>query len=103
MPVLQGIYEEYSEQGLQVYAISIDQARTKRRVQPFLEQAGYTFPVLLDPNAETARPLRVSSIPQTFLFGADGKLIFHGVGYGPGSEKQLVSAIQKNLPESEGI
>ena len=65
----------------QIIAISIDDSRSEHRVAPFVKGRGWEFDVYLDPNSDLKRALNAPNVPHTFLFDANGKLVWQHAGY----------------------
>ncbi|MCI8511643.1 MAG: redoxin domain-containing protein [Lachnospiraceae bacterium] len=80
MPDIQKIYEEYQENGddsvviLGVAGPSQGQEQTKQGITDFLEENGYTYPVLMDESGEQFAGYGVYSLPTTFMIDADGNV-----------------------------
>ena len=73
---LNTIAEEYDdwvdETGVQLIAISIDDARSSTRVEPYINAQGWEYMVLLDPNGDYKRAMNVNNVPTLFwLMGAE--------------------------------
>jgi thiol-disulfide isomerase/thioredoxin len=73
LPALERLHSQKSN-GINVVSIGIDDslANLKREAS----KAGVTFPVLIDSGGVAKRRYRVSGVPETFLLGASGKLVF---------------------------
>ena len=55
------VYDEWVEEtGVKIYAVSLDEAQNEQRVKPFVENKGWEYEVLLDPNGDFKRQLGVS-------------------------------------------
>ncbi len=73
MPDLIDLYDEYSDDGLQILGVAVA-FKGKESVRDFAEGIGITYPVLFG-NADLARAYGgFRGIPTTFLFSRDGKL-----------------------------
>ena len=70
MPLLQEIYEEYSEKGLVMAAVDIGESPSK--VEGFLQSRGLSLPVLMDSKAKVAGKYNIAAIPTTFFIDKDG-------------------------------
>ncbi|MFC2025050.1 redoxin domain-containing protein [Chloroflexota bacterium] len=70
MPLLQEIYEGWSDKGLVLLAIDIGEHPTQ--VRKFLETHNLSIPVLLDTNGEVAQKYNIIPIPTTFFIDKDG-------------------------------
>ena len=89
-------YEDWQEEtGVEIYAISIDDARSTAKVMPFVSGKGWEFQVLLDPNGDFKRAMNVNMIPHTFLFDGDGKIVYQHTSYYDGGEYELYELVKK--------
>jgi peroxiredoxin len=82
-----------------IYAVNVRES--KEKVQQFMEQNNYTFPVLLDTEGEVARTYQVSGIPQFVIIDAEGKIQLIKVGYGQGVERELERVLQRAIELAE--
>ena len=93
---LDEVYADWKkETGVKIFAVSIDDSRTTAKVKPFVEGKGWDFEVLLDVNKDLARAMNVANPPHTFLFDANGKLVYQHTGYLDGGEEDLYEEILK--------
>jgi cytochrome c biogenesis protein CcmG/thiol:disulfide interchange protein DsbE len=82
MPSLQRLYEALGSSGLEVVAVSVDEAplvaepldAVRGLVASFAAEYGLTFPVLLDPQGRVEETFAVSGLPTTFVIGRDGRI-----------------------------
>jgi peroxiredoxin len=79
MPVLDRLRRERRET-LEVIGVSLDRTSTAR-VRAFVREVGVTFPILLDPEATSARAYRVRGLPTTVIVGVDGVVRHRELGY----------------------
>jgi len=95
---LDTIAEEYEdlqdEMDFELIAISVDDARSTRRVKPAVMGKGWEYTVLLDPNNDVRRHLGVSTVPLTMIV-KDGKILFRHSSFTPGAEDQLYEEFRK--------
>ena len=57
-------------------------------MQALANEAGYTFPYVVDATSDVARNFGAQKTPDVFLFDADGRLVYQGaVGEGGRSPK----------------
>ena len=80
MPDLQAVAEEYGPRGLQVVAVSIDQAGAREDVRQFMAAYGVHFTVLLDPAGMVSRAFTTVGVPETFLIDAGGTIRARWIG-----------------------
>ncbi len=102
MPDIQKLYEEYSAQGedaevaiLGVAGPEIGQEGSAEEIAAFMEENGYTYPVLMDESGEMFAEYGISAFPTTFMITEDGDLY----GYVPGQmpEDIMRSIIEETL------
>jgi peroxiredoxin len=72
MPDMEALYQRFGPRGLVILGISDEEAPT---VQKFLAEQKYTYPILLDPGRKVTQLFGVEGIPNSFLYGRDGKLV----------------------------
>ena len=96
---LNTIAEDYDdwvdETGVQLIAISIDDARSSTRVEPYINAQGWEYMVLLDPNGDYKRAMNVNNVPHTFLVNGSGKIVWDHNKYSPGDEEELYEELLK--------
>ena len=101
MPDIQKLYEEYDQEGedaliiLGVAAPNLGKEKSEDGIKNFLEENGYTYPVLMDINAELFQAYGISSFPTTLMIDRDGNLF--GYATGQLSEETMRSIIQQTL------
>ena len=91
MPEVQALYEKYGNNEGDVIVLGVanpkseeypyNQDVTQPEVEQFLEDGGYTFPVVMDVTGEGFYSYGISAFPTTFMIGADGNVF----GYVPGA------------------
>ncbi len=94
------VYQEWvDETGVKIYAVSIDNARSSKRVLPTVNGKGWEFEVLLDPNGDLKRAMNVNIPPHTFVLNGDGEVVWQHVGYLEGDEIEYIETVEKLLAE----
>lgn len=78
MPFIQQVYDEWMGTGLVVLAINIGESADT--VTSFVEEHGFSFPVLLNTNREVAERYSIEYIPTTFFIDEDGIIQYIEVG-----------------------
>lgn len=90
------VYDQWqSETGVRLIAVSIDQAHHINKVKPLVDQLGWPYEVLLDPNSELKRALGVQLIPYTLIVDGNGKIVYKHSGYVDGEEDELLEEMKK--------
>ena len=72
MPDLATLHSEFGPRGLVILAISDEELA---KVEPFVKQHSYPFPMLLDPGRKVHTLFGVDGIPKSFIYDRDGKLV----------------------------
>lgn len=79
MPEVQKLHDRYADRGLTVLAISYE---PPAKMQPFLEEHGYTMAVGSDPEKAVVAAYGVRSWPTTVLLDKEGRVAYVGNPYG---------------------
>ena len=102
MPDIQEIYEEYQAAGddsvviLGIAAPDYGNEQSEEGIKSFLEENGYTYPVVMDHGGEMFWQYGVFSYPTTFMIDADGNVF----GYAAGQlNKDLMESIIRQTVE----
>ncbi|RGY99232.1 cytochrome c biogenesis protein CcdA [Clostridium sp. AM58-1XD] len=96
MPDIQKIYESYDTEGddalivLGVAAPLMGREKSEAEIKEFLDENGYTYPVLMDTDGELFTAYGIYSFPTTFMIDRDGNVF----GYASG---QLNEEIMENI------
>lgn len=75
----------------------IGREETDEKLKSYNQKKGFTFPLYPDPKREIFSHFADSTIPRTYLFGKDGKLILAEIGYTPEGFQHLMNEIEKAL------
>ncbi len=73
MPSMQTLYDELRSDGLEIVAVNVMEPR--ETVAPFIEEFGYTYPVLLDIEGRVMSRYAVRAYPTTYVIDRDGYVI----------------------------
>ena len=102
MPDIQKIYEKYEKQGeksevvvLSVVAPNTQDERDVEGIKAFLEENGYTYPVLMDDGGYTFGAYRISSLPTTFMIDKEGNVF--GYVQGGLTQEAMESIIEQTI------
>lgn len=82
------------EVNFKIVAVATDDARSVARVRGFAASREWPFTVLLDRNQDFKRALNVNTIPQLYIIGVDGKIVYTHIGYTPGSEAKVLEVLK---------
>jgi thiol-disulfide isomerase/thioredoxin len=90
LDAISDLYEDWQEKyGVNLIAVSIDDARAAAKVKPMVAEKGWPFLILLDTNQELMRALHFQTVPYTILIDQTGKIVYNHSGYLPGDELDL--------------
>ena len=81
------LYEDWAtDYGLQLVAVSIDDARNSAKVESYIKGVRWPYRILLDPNEDMKRILNFQTIPYTLLYDGQGKVVYRHNSYVEGDE-----------------
>ena len=76
MPDLEALYRRLKPQGFVILGISDEEAA---KIEPFINQQGITYPVLLDPGRKVNELFQIQGIPKTFVYDREGKIVAQSI------------------------
>jgi peroxiredoxin len=82
MPVLDGLYRQYRDRGLMIYAVNVGQGRDAAKA--FVQKMKVAYPVLLDSDSRTAKSYGVLGLPRTFFIDRKGNIKYKLLGEASG-------------------
>lgn len=83
------------ETGVKIFAVSIDQAQNINKVKPLVENHGWEYEVLLDPNSDFKRALGIQMIPYVLIVDGKGNIVYRHNGYTDGAEAELIEKVRE--------
>ena len=90
------VYDEWVEEtGVKLIAISIDQAHNINKVKPLVDNHGWEYDVLLDPNSDFKNSLGIVTIPYTMVVDGKGNIVYRHNGYADGAEEELIEKVRE--------
>ena len=90
------VYDEWQEEtGVKVIAVSIDQAQNINKVKPLVDNHGWPYEVLLDPNSDFKRALGIQMIPYVLIVDGKGNIVYKHNGYTEGAEQELIDKVRE--------
>jgi cytochrome c biogenesis protein CcmG/thiol:disulfide interchange protein DsbE len=98
IPALEQLHQAYGPRGLQVVGVSIDQGDQQQGIREFMREFGASYPVWLDPDGEVATVFSTVGVPNTFLIGPDGQVLWKHVGPVRADDAELRRLIEQSLP-----
>lgn len=95
-PVLDELHRKYSEKGLVVIAVNVDEKRADMEL--FLKKTPANFCVVRDPEQKLVSAANVATMPTSFLIDTTGRVRFVHSGFkGEQTKKQYIEEIEKLL------
>jgi len=99
LPLLQDLYNRYSDRNFTVLAVNVDSDRD--RIAPFLKAQNLSLPIYFaTPNDAAVMTSR--GIPTSFIVAPDGTLEKAYVGYSPEIEKEWMERVDKYARKRKG-
>lgn len=97
MPQFVKAYDKYKDDGLVIIGLNLQEGKSV--IQPFADEYGMDFPLLIDRDGEVGDKYRLLGLPTTFFIDADGMIqqIFNG----PFEEEANGTNVQGAIGESE--
>ncbi len=96
LPILENIQNKVGEDKVKVIAINFKEDRKKyRKITKLLSSLNLT--VTHDKRGTIGKKFGVEAIPNLFIVGKNGELVFHNVGYGDSSIDEIVKVINQQL------
>lgn len=98
MPILQGLHERYSKNGLTVVGISV----ADREADPaaFMKRMGLTYQLLLNGDS-AAKQYKAVLLPTLYVIDKSGKIVYRQAGVGEDDKAQLTKIVEKLLSSSK--
>ena len=92
------VYADWQEEtGVKIFAVSIDQAQNIHKVKPLVDNHGWEYDVLLDPNSDLRRAFGIQNIPYVLLVDGQGNIVYRHMGYTDGEETELIEKIRETV------
>jgi cytochrome c biogenesis protein CcmG/thiol:disulfide interchange protein DsbE len=87
-------YEDWQEEtGVKLVAVSVDDQKTTKMVEPYVNSTGWDYDIWMDINGDFKRALGVNFVPHTFLIDGNGNIVYSHNNYVPGDEIELYEHI----------
>ena len=97
IPKLVEIDNRYSEQGVRVLGVNIDDTRSINKVKPFTESLQVSYPILLDTDKELMDEMNVTAVPALVIIDAKGQILWQHEGFSLGDEELIERKLDELL------
>ena len=103
-PSLERLYRTLRDERFEILAVSIDSPGASKEVEAFREEFKISFPILLDPHKRIYDAFQATGVPETFMIGANGRLVERLIGPRDWDHPRYESAARRLLAgvESHG-
>ena len=99
LDIIADMYPEWQDKGVELLAITIDDARQLAKVPGMVASKGWEYTVLSDSKQQLQRAMNFQAVPQTFLIDGEGNIVYAHSGYQAGDEIELEDKILDLLGE----
>lgn len=90
------VYADWQEEtGVKIFAVSIDQGQNINKVKPLVDNHGWEYDVLLDPNGDLKRAFGIQMIPYVLIVDGQGTIVYRHAGYTDGEETELIEKVRE--------
>lgn len=98
LPVLDAIQQQTGTDIMQVVAVNFKEDRKRyRKLQKVLSETATRLIFTHDEKGRIGKQYGVEGLPNLFVIGKDGKLVYHNVGYGESTPALLVDILNEAL------
>lgn len=95
LEAIKDVYEEWQEEtGVKIYAVTVDDSRTVKRVRPMVNGKAWEYEIVMDTNHDFKRAVGAAAIPMLFV-AKDNEILYRRSGYAPGAEDELYAKLQE--------
>src|SRR5262245_22424311 len=100
IPTMTGVKGDGPESGLQVIGLAVkDRESTEERIRKFIREFNIKYPVgmISDPDFSDYVQSKDIGVPQTLVYGRDGRLVAHFSGHDDRLAEQITATINREL------
>ncbi|MBI5137442.1 MAG: TlpA family protein disulfide reductase [Nitrospirae bacterium] len=99
MPTLQALTEDYAARSFRVVAVAGDPEGV-RKVAPFMDGLGLTFPGLIDQDGRIQDMYLVNALPMTYVLDRQGVVVYKMVGFFDWNQPKFRKLVEGLLAEA---
>ena len=88
------MYDQWTDEGFKLIAVSTDDARTRANVLPMVRGRGWEYEFYLDENGEFRRAMGVNMVPHTFILNGQGEIVYQHTSFSDGMEYDMLEKLQ---------
>jgi thiol-disulfide isomerase/thioredoxin len=102
IPHLKELQAKYGEENLRVFGLHVGGEEDRPKVPEFVDRLKITYPLAIPEDALTGYVFgQQTAIPQTAIFGRDGRLIKKITGFDPQIKAELDQAVEQAVNSNE--
>jgi peroxiredoxin len=97
MPSMQALYDRFDRDDFTILAVAAPNPprETRAKIEEFINDGGFTFPILLDTSHSVYSTYGSGSVPTSWIVGPEGKLVARLVGARDWNEDSIVKALER--------
>jgi cytochrome c biogenesis protein CcmG/thiol:disulfide interchange protein DsbE len=98
-PWMQEMYEKYHQKGFEIVAVGVD--KDHKAAVKFLDEIKPSFSVVYDSTGHVAKQYGLETMPTSFIYGRDGRLVMQNNGFRPDETDSLDGVIGRLVNKGE--
>lgn len=103
MPAMQTLYDRLGPRtGGDLVVLAVNYAENRARIQQYLQEYPFDFPVLLDGFSEVWRAWKPGMLPASYLIGRDGRIRYRVIGEFDWAGEEAGGVVRRLLAEKAG-
>ncbi len=101
MPSMQSVYDQLKDRGFTILAVAAPSPprETFEKIENYIADEKYTFPVLIDMEHKVNGIYGTGSIPTSWVVDTEGNLVARLVGATDWESESIISAFEELLPQ----
>ncbi len=97
MPAIEQLHVAFADSGLEVIAVSVDEAGSNADVRQFIKTYGLRFTIARDPDKRVSQKFRTLGVPETFLIDRNGRIARRWIGEFDPTSEAVETAVRQAL------
>ena len=93
--------EHFSEVGVSLLGVSINQPDIVNKVKPHAEKKNIGYDISIDPHSKLAKKFYVESIPHTFFIDNEGTILNEFIGFSDGDQNEILDVLTNYLDKQK--
>lgn len=94
LDAINDVYEDWKKElNVEIIAVTVDDTRTSKRVNPLVNGKGWEYTILFDTNQDFKRAIGISNVPYLMAV-KNGEIVYVQNGHSPGAEAELLEKLK---------